>query len=259
MASNLSDYFTIGVSLVVIAIDDFNNKPICGNKLRVWIEGEKPAIQKQEGYYVFVNLRKKSFVLHVEGEIYHKQEILIDERKLKEYEQDILKVRMVPNRCYPLSADTTCVEGKAKPNSIILTYSEEYTNPYKLLYTYEKGSTYISVYHPNDINIEGKTLFMKNKNDTWYDFVQIEGRREDEEVVMYNIPCPLEHTYKKIGTILYPVYTIPVNVKGEFYFPIANIYAPAISFIFGIQEKEFRKKEIELTIGKVNRIDLTDL
>lgn len=259
MASTHKDYIKLGVSLVVTPIDDFNNKPIGQSKLRVWIEGEKPAIQKQEGYYVFVNLKKKNFVLHLEGDIYCHQEILLDEAKLKEYEQDALKVRMIPNHCYPMSPDTTCIEGKASPDVTIQIYSEEHANPYKLLYTYEKGSKQMSIYHPNDINIEGKTLLIKNKNDTQGEFVQIEGKREEERAVVYNIRYPLDNEYKKIGAILYPVYTIQTDSKGEFYFPIANIYTEKTSFIFGIQKEDFRKKVIELEAGKVNKVDLTDL
>lgn len=244
---------------MVIPIDDFNNKPIIGDKIHVWIEGEKPAVRKQEGYHVFVNLRQKSFVLHLEGEFYHKQKIWLDEEKLKQYRQETLKVRMVPNRCYPISPNTTCVEGKARENCIIQIYSEENGNPYKLLYTYEKGSRQIGIYHYGDINIEGKTLLIKNKSDEQYEFVEIEGKREEENMVTYNIRYPLEHTYKKIGTILYPVYRIKTNSQGEFYFPIANISSSNVPFVFSIMGEKNRKEVIELTAGKVNKVELRNL
>lgn len=258
MASSRKDYISLGVSLVVIAIDDFNNKPISGNRLRVWIDGEKAAIQKQEGYYVFVNLKKKELVLHIEGEIYNKREILLDENKLKEYKQEALKVRMIPNRRYPITSDTTCIEGIAKPYSKIKIYSEEYTTPYKLLYTYEKGSREISIYHPNDINIEGKILLIKNKDDTQYEFVEIEGKKEGEQT-LYHIQYPLSNTYKKIGTVLYPVYTVETDEKGEFYFPVSGLYTAKTSFVFILQGKEKKNKVVELTAGKVNKIYLRDL
>lgn len=258
MASNQKDYIFLGVSLVVIAIDDFNNKPISGNKLRVWIEGEKPVIQKQEGYYVFVNLKKKEFVLHIEGEIYYKREILLDENKLKEYKQEALKVRMIPNRYYPITSDTTCMEGIAKPYSKIKIYSEEHITPYKLLYTYEKGSREISIYHPNDINIEGKILLVKSKDDTQYEFVEIEGKKE-EELAVYHIRYPLSNTYKKIGTVLYPVYTVETDEKGEFYFPVSGLYTSKTSFVFILQGKEKKSKVMKLAAGKVNKIDLRNL
>ena len=41
------DGFTRKVSLVVLAIDDFTDKPILGSNVRIYIEGEAPPIRNR--------------------------------------------------------------------------------------------------------------------------------------------------------------------------------------------------------------------
>jgi hypothetical protein len=243
---------------VVAAIDDFNNKPISRNQLHVWIEGEKPAIQKEEGYYVFVNLRRTEFVLNIEGGLYHRKEISIDSTKLSQYKGKVLKVRMFPNRSYPIPQNTTCIEGKAEKNSVVLAYSETYANPYKLLYSYQSGETQISIFHPEEADIEGKTMLIKNKEETQAEFFKAEEKQEDEKAV-YSLGEPLSHAYKKIGTVIYPVYTMETDSNGEFYLPVNHIYDEKVEFTFctrGENESEWNRKNVELRTGRVNKIDL---
>lgn len=251
-------HIRMGISLVVAAIDDFNNKPISTNRLHVWIEGEKPAVQKEGGYYVFVNLRQTEFVLNMESKVYDKQQIYIDVRKLFPYSKKVLKIRMFPNHSYPIPKNTTCIEGRAEPNSILLAYKEEYMHPYKLQYSYQAGEDKISIFHPEDVDIEGKTLFIKNKDEAQMEFFQVEEKKEEEKE-FYCLTLPLTNSYKKIGTVIYPVYTIETDKNGEFYLPIANIYEDKIKFSFCIKGKENNKKKVELLMGRVNKIDLTDI
>lgn len=258
MENGCKDHIQIGVSLVVVAIDDFNNKPISGNKLRVWIEGEKPAIQKQEGYYVFVNLKRNEFILNLEGGLYYKQQIPIDEKKLSQYTGKVVKVRMIPNRSYPIPQNTTCIEGKAENDMMILAYSEAYAEPYKLLYQYPKGEEEMSIFHPEDVDIEGKMLLIKNKAETQMEFFRVEEKKEEEKK-LYSIERPLEFAYKKIGTVIYPVYMIETDKNGDFYLPIDNIYAEKIAFTFCRADNTQKRKIMELITGRVNKIDLTDL
>lgn len=257
MGNRCEDHIRIGVSLVVSAIDDFNNKPISGNKLRVWIEGEKPAIQKEEGYYVFVNLQREKFVLNLEGGLYHKKQIEIDAEKLSQYAGETLKVRMMPNRSYPIPANTTCIEGKAAKNQTILAYSETYMEPYKLLYAYQSGKKSMNIFHPEDMDIEEKMLFIKNKDETQIEFFKVE-KKEEEEKKVYSLHEPLKNSYKKIGTVIYPVFTIQTDKNGEFYLPINNIYEDKIAFNFCMADGTGDKKTIELQTGRVNKIDLTE-
>ncbi len=257
MESSYRDHVRMEVSLVVAAIDDFSNKAISGNGLHVWIEGEKPAIKKEEGYYIFVNLQRTEFILNVEGGIYYKQQLHIDNEKLFHYSRKILKVRMIPNRSYPIPQNTTCIEGVTRKNSVILAYSEEHVNPYKLLYPYE-GEENIHIFHPEDVDIEGKLLLIKNKDETQMEFFQVEEKTEEEKKT-YRLPSTLKGTYKKVGTVIYPVYTVEADKNGEFYLPIANIYADKIKFSFCIAGQEEKKKIVELLTGRVNKIDLTDI
>ncbi len=241
---------SMNVSLVVTAIDDFTNKPISGSTIRVWIDGENPSIPKQEGYYVFVGLRRKMVTVNLEGGMYYKQSITID---TEQYQDKVLKLRMIPNRSYPIPYNTTCVSGTDMPGSKLFAYQEKMPIPYKLLYNYEKADSEIAIFHPEEIDIEGKTLLIREKGKDKGELFAI-SELTDGEKRRYTLVNQLSKSYKKIGTTIYPLYVIDVDENGEFYLPISGMRGGKENFIFFHEGGE--ETEIELIAGQVNRITL---
>lgn len=256
----ISDSFTRKVSLVVMAIDDFTGKPILGSNIRVYIEGEAPAIRKSDGYHVFLNLNRPSVTVCAEGGQYNPciQECELTVSKDK---YTLLKLRMVPNRSYPIPLNTTCIEGKAAPGSRIRIFCRDGSSAYKLLYDYKQDATgknenrVIHLFHPDDLDLEGKLLHISDSEGRNREFLRITGVA-DKENRKYVLARELSVSYKKIGTSLYSVYETAADKNGVFFLPVANTYKGKYLYDCEAAGEETVSLEAELESGKVNRIDL---
>ncbi len=246
---------SINVSLVVAAVDDFSNKPLSGSQLRVWIEGERPAVPKDGGYYLFTNLRQQKAVLNLSGAMFHEQQIVLEQNKLEQYQGKALKVRMIPNRVYPIPHNTTCVQGKALPGTVIMAYNKKKENPFRLLYAYTAGKEEISIFHPEDMDLEGKAFCIQNKEKTKWEVFRA-AEQVDVKKAAYRLEKPLKFAYRKIGTAIYPIYILRADEKGEFYLPISDVNAKKPVFIFWVDGEEDGQTEIELQSGRVNYLDV---
>ncbi|NLL17524.1 MAG: hypothetical protein GX262_00680 [Clostridia bacterium] len=252
----ISHSFVRKVSLVVLTIDDFTGKPIPGSNVRVYIEGERPAIKKNDGYHVFVNLDRPAVTVHAVGGQYNPRSIRCD-LSTSEDNYTFLKLRMIPNRSYPIPQNTTCIEGKAAPGSLIRIFCHE--GAYKLLYDYkkEKGSDNrrISIFHPDDMDMEGKLLHITDSGGKNRELLRITGVL-DKENKLYLLEKELSADYKKIGTSLFTVYETGADQNGSFFLPIANTYKEKCLYTCEAIGEKPVSAELELESGRVNKIDL---
>lgn len=259
MITYVSDNFTRKVSLVVMAIDDFTGKPILGSNVRVNIEGAVQPIKKMDGYHVFVNLDKPKVVVHAVGGQYNSRSIECDLTANQEEQYTLLKIRMLPNRSYPIPPDTTCIEGKAAPNSLIRVFCRDSAATYKLLYDYKKekdsDNRAIHIFHPDDIDMEGKLLHITDTKGENRELLRIVGVA-DKENKKYSLEKELSSNYKKIGTSLFSVYETVADKNGLFFLPIANTYKEKYLYVCETVGEKSLSLELELDSGKVNTIDL---
>ena len=65
-------------TLVVLCRDSADDRVITGNNVRAYIEGERPAVIKEDGYRVFLNVRADKATLKVESGIYEPYEVELD-------------------------------------------------------------------------------------------------------------------------------------------------------------------------------------
>ena len=249
------EHIIMQVSLVVAAVDEFYGRPV-KSKLRVWIEGERPPVDKQDGYFVFINIKNPHIVLHVEGPQFYPQRIELEADEIDKYPDRTLKVRLLPNHSYPIPYHTTCVEGHAPAGSAVMAYNHEYNEPFKLLNPYAKKSPVMEIFHPETMDLEGKTLIIQNKEGTKDEVFGI-VKREAAEKAIYQITPPPQNDYKKIGTKIFPVYVSVADKNGEFYLPIANLNSEKTKFTFWLSKDGNREQQldIELAGGRLNRID----
>lgn len=255
---SIREQISIQVSLVIAAVDDFTGRPVSGSQLHVWIDGERPPVAKEGGYYIFTNLRTAHPVIHLAGPVFHRQEIVLDEKKRMQYEGKVLKVRMIPNRSYPVPRGTTCVQGHAAPGSTVLAYNKTLKEPFKLLYPYTAGQEEIRIFHPDEMDLEGKSFCIRNKEGTQQELLQIARQPAAFETSgLYQLYLPLAHSYRKIGTVIYPVYVSKADQSGDFYLPAAGIDTDTAVFVFWMEGSEQRQKEIKLQSGKVNLLSDT--
>ncbi len=246
----MADSWSRRVSLVVMLIDDMTDKVITG-AARVWIEGAPAPVRKSEGYYVFTNLTGERAVVRIRHGMYEPK---IFETDLPQEGEPyaMRKVRLTPGRSYRLPAGTTCVEGRAEPGSRILLFSREGAKGLKLLYDY-KGSRSISIYHPADLQLEGKMLRIEGKGSPEGETFRVLSKEEEGT---YILECPLAHEYKKIGTTLYPIYEAETDERGNFFLPIYRLNKASAVFCCQALGREMVQREISLEKGAVGRVNL---
>jgi len=243
---------------VVLAVDDFTGKPILGSNIRVYIDGVAPAIKKQDGHHVFVNLNKPTVTVHAAGGQFNPRSVQCH-LNVNEERYTFLKLRMIPNRSYPIPQNTTCIEGKAAPGSLIRIFCRDAASAYKLLYDYKKeeanDNRAISIFHPDDVDMEGKLLYITDSKSLNQELLRITGV-VDKENKMYLLEKELSVNYKKIGTSLFSVYETTADKNGSFFLPIANTYKEKYLYVCEVVAETTAFLELELDSGKVNKIDL---
>lgn len=246
----------IKASLVVMLIDDFNNRMITGNKAKVSIADEKPPIQKPEGYSVFTNLSTGYKEVVIESSVYEGQVVPVTLTE-NDLPYSLLKVRLSPGRTYLLPSGTTCLEGRAMPGSQMRIFSRGGEKTWKLLEDYSYGAgnhLEIGIYHPEDHNLEGQILYIENRDQTKYEFLRIlkaagSGGR-------YRLSFPLKNAYKKIGTAIYPVHLVCADEQGYFFLPILNMKEEAAEFFYETEGAGQKMQSFLMRKGMVNKVNL---
>lgn len=204
------------VSLVILPIDDFTENVIKSPSFRMYTEdGSRQSIRKMEGYHVFCDLEGSCARICMEDPLYQKQVL---EFPLGNGIQ-VFQIRMLPNAAYPLPAGATCIKGKIRPYGRIRLFFPEQKKNYKLLYDYEPKTKNkeISIFLPEILHLEGKTLCIKNGE------IREFFRITDQKNEVCQMEHPLKNSYKKVGTSIYPVYEVTADREGRFYLPIRNI------------------------------------
>ena len=86
-------------TLVVLCIDKETGRPVTGSNVRVFIDGAKPPVIKEDGYRIFLNVTEKQFTVRCESGIYEPQEVEVD---LNEWdESQVLTIELTPGQAYP--------------------------------------------------------------------------------------------------------------------------------------------------------------
>ena len=247
-------YMTIGfkrrVSLVLLPIDDFTDRVITGSQLRMYLEeGGRPSIRKPDGYHVFCDLEGSAARICIEGPLYQKQTVELPLGGMA----TVYQVRMLPNASYPIPSGATCIRGRLKPGSRIRLFFPEQKKSYKLLYDYdpeEKGLS-LSLFNPELVPLEGKTLCICSREKE--EFFRVKGQAEE----ICELEEPLQESYRKIGTSIYPVYEAFAEADGGFYLPIRSIPVESGNCVVRIAEGDGQQERcltLTLTAGKENRI-----
>ncbi len=214
------------VSLVVTLIDDFTGRVITGSSARAWIENEKPPIKKAEGWNVFLDLPEGEHIVYAEGGFYNKQS-RVCETGGNAYTQ--LKIRMTPNRTYPLPRGAAVISGMTVPNCEVLVYPSNGSASYKLLADAEEGADSVGIFRADDSDIDGKLFRIKGEDGSEEFFrviSAVKGKGSE-----YAVSSALTHAYSRIGTAISPVIETYSDDNGEFFIPIADVSEKECSYI----------------------------
>lgn len=247
----MQDMVSFHASLVVLPVDDFTGKPVTGNKVRIFIPGQKPPLIKPDGYYVFINLTEPKAVLHCEGGLYYprSEEISLEGKE----DPFVYMLRLSPNASYPVPAGTTCVEGTAAAGKRVRFQCMERDKTYKLLYEYQgskDNGRFISLYNPERRELAGKTFLIQDKEEKNHEYFTIVEAAEEGR---YRLAEPLQHDYKKAGSVIFPVYEACADKAGNFFLLIDNSSLAETPWLWEI-EGEGAGKEIVLKPGQRNSL-----
>ena len=238
-------------SVSVHLIDDLTGLPITGSNARVWIDGQKPPIKKDDGVSIFVDLPDGDYILNAEGGFYARTEYSCS---IVEGRYQNITIRLLPNRQYPVPPDIVRIEGKAEPDLTIRVYSSDRNFAYKLLSEAEKGSDVLGIYHNSEENIEGRTLKIISA-DGKSEYIRIASAKDDDRSE-YLLSGKLGSGYPKIGTIIVPVSEHTADDSGNFVIMIKR--NSGSEFIMEYQKKKRTvRKEIVISDSNNIKTDLT--
>lgn len=228
------------VSLVLLPIDDYTNEVIKGNYIKPWIEWEHAPIWKQ-GFYIFTDMKQEKVLLHVDSQLYQNQTISIS---LDTSSARVIKLRLVPSEKYAMGNNSVVIRGIGEVGQKAAFYSEEIRQCYKLLKDYEPG-TKISIFHPNGLDLSGKTVWLKGREKR---YLATLGEQQEDEENCYEI-TRVPEKLRKAETDIYLVYETVVREDGTFYllFPQSK----EIEF-HGIMEYQKISQPIVLRAGEEN-------
>lgn len=240
------------VSLVVQVIDDVTNRTVQGSLIQVELASGEKAVQKEEGYYVFVNVQSASTCLKITSHqfVTYEENIVFDTLNPLE---PIVKVRLKPNRFYPFVQKTTCVEGKVRASAQIRILYEDTTEYLRLLQDYRGGTdTQLSIFNPMKLDLEGKSFHITDSETQQNEEFEIR-RAEKSKEDCYELVQPMEHSYQKLSSRIYPTVSTKADKEGVFFVTLPFLekeHTKVKIYITG------RKKvlEKELVYGTINNI-----
>ena len=240
------------LSISVLLTDDLTGAPIKGSSARVWIDGQKPPIKKNDGRSIFVDLPEGEYLLHAEGGFYAHTEVRC---RVTSDKAENITIRLIPNRLYPLPSDTVRIEGRTVPGSVVRVYSSDRSSAYKLLSDVKKGDSVIGIYHGAGINIEGKLLKIISPDDKT-EYIRVLSA-ENSERSEYLLSGELKASFPKIGTVIVPVSECEPDADGNVTILVKK-GSGGSEMICEIQNgKKITEKKINISGSNCIKADLT--
>lgn len=239
-------------SLVVLPIDDFTGRPVTGSAVSIQLEGEKPAVIKDDGYRIFTNVKNRKPVLISMGGLYEPVRIKtdLDARDPEE----IMVLRLMPGRAYPLPDGMTSVVIGTGPKRYLQLWTPE-GKTFKLSRDYKpEDGREMSLYNPDDESVEGKSFLIRSEKSE--ELLHVTSR-QNKKVMM---GAALSGTYSKTDTTLWPVSEVWADDNGDCTLPLQVPYdmEPGTEITVCYKDDDGKSGEFTVTVGKKNRIMLTD-
>lgn len=247
------------VSLAVQVLDGFTDSPVTGAGCRLRIAGAGPPLIRGEGYRVFVNLPQREWTLHIESPCYYPRTLTVKPGEL-EPDSPVIKVRMMPDSTYPVPPGATCVRGRAGAGRLIQLVCRDKGGHYKLLLEYDKPgrSQSIAIYNPDGLDLDGRRFLIEDREGVNREYFTIlhTARGEDK---FSRMDRALEHSYKKIGTRVTPVYTVRTDKKGDFFLLLPQGERAGGEYGVSTEGPGGTRTSVVLEAGKINDIQLKEV
>lgn len=242
-------------SLVFQLIDDYSEKQVVTARIRE-STGCCQAINKRDGYYVFINLAPKEYIFTIEAPNFQKVTKKIDLGLAQE--PVIMKVRLQHGVFSNLLNNATRILGRlddkaGQPlanHSFMLAVISK-ANNLRLVEDVKKGSTKIKIYGGDKYSLEGRKFLIAEKDK--YSFIEIEGYDLEEDCFRLNGALDLSY---KTGTVLYHSWQMETNHKGEFILPVplTLINEDKTLKLKAFIDSGVIEEELKVSLGDSNRL-----
>lgn len=256
----MDDYFPIGhralskVSVAVLLLDDLTGRQITGSNARAWIENEKPPIKKNDGWFVFTNLRPGTYMINAEGGSF----ILCSETvEITDGTMKMLTLRLRPGRVYPVPSDCLRVEGRAEPGAAVTIVNCNKSSGFKLLSDCKAGDGVISVFHPEGVRLDGRAFRLTGSEGVVEDVFLTASDDPDCRDGRYRLSETLKSDHSRVGSVLMPLYFATADEDGRF-FMILGAGAASSKLICECSGTVTIRKEYDNIDPECFRPDLTD-
>lgn len=208
------------VSLVILPIDDFTDKPIRSGINISAFNGRIRPIKKDDGFFVFTNIDIPSIDVNINAHSYTPLNMTVDLTKLNSL-NPVVKVRLKPNEKYNFLYKTTCLKGITCPNTTITVIHNCKNNIYRLYEDIKKNSYTIKIYNPLNIDLEGKSYIINQKGSKRKEEFSIV--EFDDKDSLYILDKPLKYEYKKESCEIMKVDKVNVFGDGRYFLTIKNV------------------------------------
>ena len=249
------------VSAAVLVVDDFTGRPITAADLRVTAAEilERP-VRKGDGYFLFLDSPVPKLHITARAWAYHPSEVEVELSALPPL-RPVVKLRLTPNRNYTIPTQTTCLEGKARPGTVVQVLCLNDPRPLRLLYDYVRGGPeggrLLQLYDPTASDLEGRRFALLRKGEERGECFSVLDRVEEAEGGCL-LAAPLERDCKKAGATVLPLSTATADDSGRYFLPLKNLAVKTYlcRVLWTPPGGEEREETLELEPGRVERLDL---
>lgn len=247
------------VSLAVQVMDGFTARPITGAGCRLRIAGAGPPLVRREGYRVFVNLPEGEWTLHIESPCYYPKTLTVKPGEL-EPGSPVIKVRMMPDSTYPVPPGATGVRGRAGAGRLVQLVCRDKGGHYKLLLEYDRPglSHSIAIYNPDGLDLDGRRFLIEDREGVKREYFTILHTAAGEDKCS-RMDRALEHSYKKIGARVTPVYTTRADQYGNFFLIFPQGERAGGEYDVSEEGPGGRRTPVILEAGRINDIQLKEV
>lgn len=237
------------VSLVVKLIDNIDGKPIKSGDILINNSKHK-AINKKDGYYVFVNIDYQWDFIKI-GASQYEERIISNQEFFNSCIDNEIIVGLSPSNLSPRYSSFLKIDGHIQNKEIdkVMIAALDKNNEYLLVKDSEKNSKHIYINNKHSF-FEGKFYIVDNREDYNGEIVNVYDYDIRDESTLCSIKDTLTKGYN-IGTKIYKVYTAEVH-NNEFRLLLKDNMEDDINLLILIDED----KPIYMKANRQNRKQL---
>lgn len=242
------------ISMVIRLLDDYTGEEISTGEITLE-EKRIDAINKKDGYYVFVNLEPGIYTVQIQAPYYLEtaQEVEVSDLSSS---FPVVTLRLKHKLGSPRLYHATCIQGQVETeigrhlsSQRVYIYLKPSLHQIRLMEKIKKGSRKMRLLiRPTD-EMDGQMIGFDIENSKelhhTIDFY-------DRESSTFRLKEPTQQEYEA-KTSIYPMWELKTDEYGRFILPVKERYMDEKKMTIGIQSRWGNgEKTAELTRGRVN-------